>query len=77
MPRAHYQPSEALQEQIWPWLAGWEERFTAAAQGKGAVDGGLDQDDLAGMGFLKLLRQLRIILLQDMAVLREGKSAAR
>jgi hypothetical protein len=33
------------------------------------VKGGLDEDDLAADGFLKLVRHLRVVLLQDLAVL--------
>src|SRR5436190_23781861 len=73
IPRAHHQPSKDLQEKIWLWLSGWEQRFAAAAQGKSHADGSLDEDDLAGLGFLRLLRQLRIVLLQDIAVLQQGK----
>jgi hypothetical protein len=32
--------------------------------------GGLDEDDVAGQGFLALLRHLRVVLLQDLAVLQ-------
>jgi hypothetical protein len=33
-------------------------------------EGGLDKDDVAGQGFLALLCHLRVVLLQDLAVLQ-------
>jgi len=36
-------------------------------------DLGLNEDDIAKQRFLKLLKQLRVILLQDLAVLQPGK----
>jgi hypothetical protein len=36
-------------------------------------EGGLDQEDLALEGFIKLMKYLRVVLLQDMAVLQAGE----
>ncbi|KAM4064617.1 centromere DNA-binding protein complex CBF3 subunit, domain 2 domain-containing protein [Hirsutella rhossiliensis] len=48
----------------------WEPRFEARARRQCWAEGGLDDDDLAADGFLKLMRRLRIVLLQDLAVLQ-------
>ncbi|KAM4067976.1 centromere DNA-binding protein complex CBF3 subunit [Hirsutella rhossiliensis] len=45
-------------------------RFEARARRQCWAEGGLDDDDLAADGFLKLMRRLRIVLLQDLAVLQ-------
>ena len=42
-------------------------------QGWGGQDGGLDYDDSAARGFLALLKHLRVVLLQDLAVLQPGR----
>ena len=42
-------------------------------QGKLWSEGGLDQEDLALEGFIKLMKYLRVVLLQDIAVLQGGK----
>jgi hypothetical protein len=68
--RATYEPPDALQRQLWPWIEEWEARFEARARRCRWAQGGLDEDDLAGDGFLKLMRRLRIVLLQDLAVLQ-------
>lgn len=68
--RAAYEPPDALQRQLWPWIEEWEPRFEARARRCRWARGGLDEDDLAGDGFLKLMRRLRIVLLQDLAVLQ-------
>ena len=70
LPRALYEPPAALQRQLWPWIEEWEPRFEARARRCQWAQGGLDDDDLAGDGFLKLMRRLRIVLLQDLAVLQ-------
>jgi hypothetical protein len=70
LPRAVSEPPAALQRQLWPWIEEWEPRFEARARGCRWAQGGLDDDDLAGDGFLKLMRRLRIVLLQDLAVLQ-------
>lgn len=68
--RAVHEPPVALQRQLWPWIEAWEQRFEARARRKRWSEGGLDDDDLAGDGFLKLLRRLRVVLLQDLAALQ-------
>ena len=70
LPRAVAEPPAALQRQVWPWVEEWEPRFEARARRCQWAQGGLDEDDLAGDGFLKLLRRLRVVLLQDLAVLQ-------
>src|SRR5437764_5395803 len=64
-----------LQLQIWLWLKAWEERFLHRIEGKCWKEGGLDRDDLAGHSFVHLLKRLRIVLLQDLAVLQPRKSS--
>ncbi|KAF6527764.1 hypothetical protein HZS61_008066 [Fusarium oxysporum f. sp. conglutinans] len=66
---AAHEPPYVLQKQLWPWIEEWEPRFEARARRQGWAEGGLD-DDLAADGFLKLMRRLRIVLLQDLAVLQ-------
>jgi hypothetical protein len=68
--RAVVDPPTTLQQQLWPWIEEWERRFEARARRLVWEQGGLDEDDLAGDGFIKLLRHLRIVLLQDLAVLQ-------
>src|SRR3569833_888053 len=70
LPRAVCEPPAELQKQIWPWIDEWEPRFEACARRCRWHQGGLDEPDLAGDGFLKLLRYLRVVLLQDLAVLQ-------
>jgi hypothetical protein len=48
-------------------------RFEARSRRKSYVEGGLDEDDKAGQGFIKLLKYLRVVLLQDLAVLQLRK----
>jgi hypothetical protein len=68
--RAVHEPPLVLQKQLWPWIEDWEPRFEARARRQSWAQGGLDEDDLAGDGFLKLMRRLRTVLLQDLAVLQ-------
>ena len=68
--RAAHDPPAVLQAQLWPWIEEWELRFEARARRLSWAQGGLDEDDLAADGFLKLMRRLRIVLLQDLAVLQ-------
>ncbi len=68
--RAAHEPPPALLKQLWPWIEEWEPRFEARACRRSWVEGGLDEDDLAADGFLKLMRRLRVVLLQDLAVLQ-------
>ena len=46
----------------------------AHAHGKTWKCGGLAQDDGAAAKFLNLMQYLRVVLLQDLAVLQPGKS---
>src|SRR5436190_17864316 len=73
VPRAEHQPPMSLRREIWPWIEPWLERVKARADGKGWKAGGLQQDDGAADGFLKLLKLLRDVLLQDLAVLQPSK----
>lgn len=68
--RAVHEPPATLQRQLWPWIEAWEHRFEARTRRKQWCEGGLDDDDLAGDGFLKLMRRLRVVLLQDLAALQ-------
>jgi hypothetical protein len=65
LPRANFAPPLSLQRQVFPWLESWEVRVILSKQGKPWGDGGLDQEDLALEGFIKLLKYLRVVLLQD------------
>ena len=65
-----HDPPAVLQRQLWPWIEEWELRFEARARRLSWAQGGLDEDDLAADGFLKLLRRLCTVLLQDLAVLQ-------
>ncbi len=68
--RGTHEPPYALQKQLWPWIEEWEPRFEARARRCNWAQGGLDENDLAADGFLKLMRHLRVVLLQDLAVLQ-------
>ena len=68
--RAAHEPPYGLQKQLWPWIEEWEARFEARACRQTWDQGGLDEDDLAADGFLKLIRRLCLVLLQDLAVLQ-------
>ena len=48
-------------------------RFKARSRWKSYFEGGLDKDDKAGQGFIKLPKYLRVVLLQDLAVLQLRK----
>ena len=70
LPRAQVSPPPELLQKIWPWVEEWEERFRKRSLRKTWEEGGLDEDDVAGQGFLALLCHLRVVLLQDLAVLQ-------
>ena len=70
LPRAAHEAPLLLQNQLWPWIEEWELRFEARARRRNWVQGGLDQDDLAADGFVKLMRRLRTVLLQDLAIIQ-------
>ena len=74
LPRANHVPPLTLQQQVFPWVEQWEERVRLLRQGKVWSEGGLDQEDLALEGFIKLIKYLRVVLLQDMAVLQASES---
>ena len=70
LPQAQPVPPAELLEKIWPWVEEWEERFRKRSAWKMWEQGGLDEDDVVGQGFLAVLRHLRVVLLQDLAVLQ-------
>ena len=71
LPRATIEPPKALQREIYPFVKEWRRRFRArATRKKSWAQGGLDEDDQAGHGFLTLLKRLRVIVLQDLAILQ-------
>jgi len=76
LPRANHTPPVSLQQQVFPWLESWEERVLLFKDGKSWDRGGLDQSDLALEGFIKLMKYLRVVLLQDIVVLQVGKSCS-
>ena len=67
-----YKPPALLLLQIWPWVEGWEAHFNMRHLAKKATweQGGLDDDDFRGKGFLRLLKHLQRVLLQDLAILQ-------
>ena len=67
-----YKPPALLLLQIWPWVEGWEACFNARHSAKKATweQGRLDDNDFGGKGFLRLLKHLWRVLLQDLAVLQ-------
>ena len=67
---AAHKPLYRLQKQLWPWIKEWEARFEACTYWQTWAQGGLDKDDLAIDSFLKLIQCLRLVLLQDLAVLQ-------
>jgi hypothetical protein len=71
--RAKLEPPSSLAKQIFPWVEQWEQRVLLFKQKKSWDEGGLDQEDKALEGFLGLLKYLRAVLLQDIAVLQSGK----
>ena len=73
LPRAAHTPPTELLSLVWPWIEAWEVRFEARSRQKSYAEGGLDEDDRAGQGFIKLLKYLRVVLLQDLAVLQPSK----
>jgi hypothetical protein len=61
LPRAKEEPCEALAARVWPRVDAWLAQF----------EEGVNEPDLAGQGFLKLLKRLRIVVLQDSVLLRQ------
>ena len=82
LPRAKVQPPASLVRSLWPWVDQWRAWFSQAFDDP-AFTGSYeelelqpmqlseeDRIDLAGQGFLRLLNDLRTILLQDSVILR-------
>jgi len=65
-------PPRSLEQAVWPWVDEWLAWFDSNAEAGSGDDGEgeADRQDLAAQGFLRLLQQLRIILLQDSVVMR-------
>jgi hypothetical protein len=64
LPRAAVQPPESLVRDLWPWVDEWMDWYERGLGG--AID---DRRDIAGQGFLRLLKLLRTVLLQDSVLL--------
>lgn len=69
--RAGVPVPQALQSMVWRDLDDWQHRFRKHNEGIASSyqTGGIDELDMAAQGFVELLIQLRIIFLQDSAVL--------
>ena len=63
LPQAHCKPLWNLRRQVFPWIEEWVARVKARAKGKKWKAGGLQQDDGAADGFLKLMLLLCDVLL--------------
>jgi hypothetical protein len=71
LPRAEPAVPENLKQQVWPWIEEWLERFERFRATKASFNqGGLDEEDHAGSLFLDLLKRLRVVLFQDLAILQ-------
>lgn len=70
--RANVVPPPELQLKVFEWANKWTLRFANRAKGKLWKEGGLDSQDLAGENFIKLIVHLRVIFLQDMALIQPG-----
>ena len=80
LPRAKVLPPRSLEQAVWPFVDKWLAWFDSYADGREEEksshaddddDDDDDRTDLAAQGFLRLLQQLRIILLQDSVVMRQ------
>lgn len=85
LPRASVDPPESLVRALWPWVDSWLSWFNGDSLAQG-IDPEfdlppqpslvqqetqkIDEKDLAAQGFLRLLVQLRTVILQDAVVLR-------
>ncbi len=69
LPRAQEIPDETLCSKIWPEADVWLDHMESYHPSK--EDNKVVRLDLAGSGFLRLLRVLRIVLLQDSVLLRK------
>ena len=67
-----YKLPALLLQQIWPWIEAWDARFCVRHSAEKVTweQGGLDDDDFGGKSFLRLLKHLRRVLLQDLAILQ-------
>ncbi|KAJ5110851.1 short-chain dehydrogenase [Penicillium argentinense] len=75
LPRAKIQPPDSLVRALWPWIDQWLAWFQSNDPTNEPPSGATsqeqeDRDDMAAQGFLQLLNQLRIILLQDSVLLQ-------
>ncbi|KAJ5605348.1 short-chain dehydrogenase [Penicillium lagena] len=74
LPRAKIQPPDSLVRALWPWIDQWLAWFNSNDPTNepppSEATGPEDRDDMAAQGFLQLLNQLRIILLQDSVLLQ-------
>jgi centromere DNA-binding complex CBF3 subunit-like protein len=70
--RATVDPPLQLQVMIFPWVEKWELRFRGVARKQNWAQGGLDKQDIAGDNFIQLLKYLRVVILQDLAILQSG-----
>jgi hypothetical protein len=72
----------SLVQAVWPWVNTWLDWFKAHNEKEGEKEGkkgrdrdqNKDQNKLAAQGFLQLLDQLCIILLQDSVLLRSSRA---
>jgi hypothetical protein len=69
LPRAREVLEEVLCLKIWPKTDVWLKRMETYYPER--ADNEVIRLDLAGLGFLRLLRALRVILLQDLVILRK------
>ena len=69
LPRASVEPPPELTRLIWPEVDEWLAKMDAFRPGSKCNQ--VQRLDLAGSGFLRLLRVLRTVILQDSVVLRE------
>ena len=73
LPRGEVPIPHDLARMVFPWIEEWVARVEARARGKTWKEGGLVRDDGAAAKFLNLMQYLRVVLLQDLAVLQPGK----
>src|SRR5438045_246448 len=66
-----YEPPALLLQQIWPWIEAWEARFCVRHSAEKAMweQDRLDDNNFGGKSFLRLLKHLQRVLLQDLAIL--------
>ncbi|KAJ5142583.1 short-chain dehydrogenase [Penicillium bovifimosum] len=77
LPWAKVQPPDSLIRALWPWIDQWLAWFQSNDPTNEPPSGSTtpsleqeDRDDMAAQGFLQLLSQLRIVLLQDSVLLQ-------